>query len=57
MFLRTLASAYAAAGRFDDAASEARRALALAAARNQAELAKSLRAELARYEAMAKTGR
>jgi len=54
--LRTLASAYAAAGRFDDAVPEARKALALAAARKQAELVKSLRAELARYEAMTKTG-
>jgi tetratricopeptide (TPR) repeat protein len=55
--VRTLASAYAAAGRFDDAVSEARKALALAAARKQAELVKSLRAELARYEAMTRTGK
>jgi len=55
--LRTLASAYAAADRFDDAASEARKALALAAAGKQAELVKSLRAELARYEAMTKAGK
>lgn len=49
--LDTLAAAYAEAGRFAEAVQTARRAAALAAHRNESELAKSIAARIVLYEA------
>lgn len=48
--LDTLAASYAASGRFDEAASTARRARSLAEASNQADLADRIAKRLAQYE-------
>ncbi len=51
MVLRTLAAAYAETGRFGDATAEARRALDLAAAQKNTDLAARLQKEIKLYEA------
>jgi spermidine synthase len=51
LFLRTLAAAFAEAGRFGDAVQSAQRAIGLAQAAGQQDLAARLNDELKRYEA------
>jgi tetratricopeptide (TPR) repeat protein len=51
MILRTLAAAYAEAGRFREATTTAQRALRLAAAQNNSELTSKLQKEIKLYEA------